>query len=66
MCISIVFVLVQKCIVYQQIVGICYEILTFYCCTKYFLYQEHASSFVVVHKGIDINVFRLMSLHIIL
>ena len=38
MSISIVLVLVQKCIVYQQIVGICCEILTFYCCNKYCLY----------------------------
>ena len=46
--ISIVLVLVQKCIVYQQIVGICCVVLTFYSCTKYSLsisdLQEQASS----------------------
>ena len=35
--ISIVLVLVHKCIVYQQIVEICCEVLTFYCCNKYCL-----------------------------
>ena len=38
--ISIVLVLVHKCIVYQQIVEICCEGLTFYCCNKYCLYQS--------------------------
>ena len=55
MSISIVLVLVQKCIVYQQIVRICCEILTLYCCTKYSLsikLREHASSHCVVHKGL--------------
>ena len=44
--ISIVLVLVQKCIVYQQIVGICCKISTFYCCTKYCLseLEERVSS----------------------
>ena len=27
--------LVHKCIVYQQIVEICCEVLTFYCCNKF-------------------------------
>ena len=50
MSISIVFALGQKnaLIVYQQIVEICCEVMTFYCCTKYSLsiseLQEHASS----------------------
>ena len=45
-----VHILAQKCIIYQQMVGICCEILTFYCCTKYYFslsireLQEHASS----------------------
>ena len=38
--ISIVLVLVHKCIVYQQIVEICCEVLTFYCCNEYCLYQS--------------------------
>ena len=46
--ISIVLVLVHKCIVYKQIVETCCEVLTFYCCNKYFYIiselQEHASS----------------------
>ena len=51
--ISIVLVLVHKCIVYQQIVEIWCEVLTFYCCNKinivYISFsiselQEHGSS----------------------
>ena len=38
--ISIVLVLVHKCFVYQQIVEFCCEVLTFYCCNKYCLYQS--------------------------
>ena len=48
--ISIALVLVHKCIVYQQIVEICCEVLTFYCCNVYISLsiselQEHASSY---------------------
>ena len=49
--ISIVLVLVHKCIVYQHIVEICCEVLTFYCCNNIVYIslsiselQEHASS----------------------
>ena len=49
--ISAVLVLVKKYIVYQQIVGICCEILTFYCCTKYCLsYRSMHLPIVVVQK----------------
>ena len=43
--ISIVLVLIQKCIVYQHM-GICCKISTFYCCISIFLseLEERASS----------------------
>ena len=53
MSISIVLVLVRKCIVYQQTVEICCEVLTLHCCTQINIVyislsiselREHASS----------------------
>ena len=52
--ISIVLVLVHKCIVYQQIVEFCCEVLTFYCCNKYCLYQSfHVTNIVYISLSIS-------------